>query len=400
MPYPLARFRAYACEPFFSLQMHRTMPQPRSALLNWLYAFVPQSMNTHPREWLRAGLGAGLGVLLTTWLCHQLFGPTVAAQLVGPLGASAVLLFAVSSGMLAQPWSIIGSYLTATVVALLVVHCTGSSMLSASIAVGLALILMCPLRCLHPPGGAVAFCVAIGDGHIRGLDWQIIYPVMLNACCLLVFALLYNNLSWVRYPRAHAVPTGKTHNTDDLAPQERVGITAGDLDHALEDMGEFIDVTREDLEQLIRATEKYALRRSMGNIRAWQIMSLDVRSVTPNTTLRQALRLFEHHHVRSLPVLDEQRRLVGVVSLTDLLGHSRRARRLKFPGRGNIPVSRVMSQPAISTDSDTHVVELIPLLSSMGLHCLPVLEKGELVGIVTQTDLITALHRDLIAHLG
>ena len=108
MPYPLARFRAYACEPFFSLQMHRTMPQPRSALLNWLYAFVPQSMNTHPREWLRAGLGAGLGVLLTTWLCHQLFGPTVAAQLVGPLGASAVLLFAVSSGMLAQPWSIIG----------------------------------------------------------------------------------------------------------------------------------------------------------------------------------------------------------------------------------------------------------------------------------------------------
>ena len=125
-----------------------------------------------------------------------------------------------------------------------------------------------------------------------------------------------------------------------------------------------------------------------------------VRSVTPNTTLRQALRLFEHHHVRSLPVLDEQRRLVGVVSLTDLLGHSRRARRLKFPGRGNIPVSRVMSQPAISTDSDTHVVELIPLLSSMGLHCLPVLEKGELVGIVTQTDLITALHRDLIAHLG
>ncbi|WP_420800908.1 CBS domain-containing protein [Pseudomonas cavernicola] len=59
-----------------------------------------------------------------------------------------------------------------------------------------------------------------------------------------------------------------------------------------------------------------------------------------------------------------------------------------------------MSRPVTCVDSRTHVVELIPLLSDQGLHCLPVLEQGELVGIVTQTDLIAALHRDLIMHLG
>ena len=81
MPYPLARFRAYACEPFFSLQMHRTMPQTRSALLNWLYAFVPQSMNTHPREWLRAGLGWSLAGWLLWGLAHLAFMPAMENRL-------------------------------------------------------------------------------------------------------------------------------------------------------------------------------------------------------------------------------------------------------------------------------------------------------------------------------
>ncbi|WP_346727573.1 HPP family protein [Zestomonas insulae] len=361
-------------------------------------------MNTRPREWLRAGLGAAVGVLLSTWACHWLFGAGVASHLVGPLAASAVLLFAVSSGALAQPWSIVGSYLVATIVALAVLQVGGASLLSASVAVGLALALMCPLRCLHPPGGAVAFCVVTGGPDVAGLGVGVLTPVLLNALVLLGCALLYNNLTRVRYPKAHAQPAAELHHTQDVAPQQRVGFTAADLDHALEDLGEFVDVTREDLEQIIRATEKHALRRSMGDIRAGQIMSRDVQCATPDTTLEQALRLLEYHHLKALPVLDETRRLVGVVSLIDLLGHSRRAPRsdflARFGLRRDVPLSKVMSHPVTCVDSNAHVVELIPLLSEQGLHCLPVLEAGELVGIITQTDLIAALHRDLIVHLG
>ncbi|UVE16711.1 HPP family protein [Pseudomonas sp. LS44] len=376
----------------------------RLSLANWLHSFNPPAMNTRPREWLRAGLGAALGVLLSTWVCYQLFGAPVAAHLVGPLGASAILLFAVSSGALAQPWSIVGSYLVATLVALALVQVGGASLVTASLAVGVALALMCPLRCLHPPGGAVAFCVAMGGPDLAEMGLQVLAPVMLNALCLLACALLYNNLTRVRYPKPHGTPAAEMHHTQDVAPQERVGITSADLDQALEDIGEFVDVTREDLEQIVRATEKYALRRSMGDIRAGQIMSRDVQCATPETTVEQALRVLEYHHLKALPVLDEERRLVGVVSLIDLLGHSRRAPHSDFLGRlglrRDVPLSRVMSQPVTWVGSDAHVVELIPLLSEQGLHCLPVLEQGELVGIVTQTDLIAALHRDLIVHLG
>jgi CBS domain-containing membrane protein len=58
-----------------------------------------------------------------------------------------------------------------------------------------------------------------------------------------------------------------------------------------------------------------------------------------------------------------------------------------------------MSSPVITVDSDVHVVELIPLLSNQGLHCLPVLEQGRLVGMLTQTDLIAALQQHLLRRL-
>ena len=56
-----------------------------------------------------------------------------------------------------------------------------------------------------------------------------------------------------------------------------------------------------------------------------------------------------------------------------------------------------MSEPVITVDSDHQAVELIPLLCDRGLHCLPVLEGGKVVGVVTQTDLIAALSQHLLA---
>ena len=74
-----------------------------------LARWLPAAINTRPAEWSRAAIGMALGTLFSVWLCAQMYGLEVAMHLLGPLGASAVLLFAVSSGALAQPWSIIGS---------------------------------------------------------------------------------------------------------------------------------------------------------------------------------------------------------------------------------------------------------------------------------------------------
>jgi CBS domain-containing membrane protein len=375
---------------------------PRYRSMGWLARFTPATLNTRPKEWLRASVGSFLGLLVSTLICRAVFGGSVELHLMGPVAASAVILFAVSSGALAQPWPVIGGYLISTAVALVITHYFGYSPLSAALAVGLSLGAMCVLRCLHPPGAALALCLVLPDTELSGMGLQVFYPVMLNAICLLVAALLYNNITGVRYPKLHVVTAVRA--TDDPAPQERVGITSADLDLALADIGEFVDVTREELEGIVRATEKYALRRSMGDITAFQIMSRDLQCATPDTSVEQALNLLTSQHLKALPVLDKARRLVGIVSLIDLLGHSRNIRRSGVLGRLGLRRGRVlehvMTRPVTCVSSNAHVVELIPLLSGSGLHCLPVIDNGELVGIVTQTDLIAALHRDLIMHLG
>lgn len=231
-----------------------------------LARWKPAAINTRPSEWSRAAIGMALGTLFSVWLCSRVFGIEVAVHLIGPLGASAVLLFAVSSGALAQPWSILGGYLCAAVVALLAAHVVGRSLASACLAAGMALVLMCWLRCLHPPAGALALTLVLADPATIALDWLALGPVLLGALSLLLCALAYNNLTRIRYPKGASEPAPVI--LADHVPVDSQAITAADLQLALADMQEFFDVTPQDLEQLIHASEAHARRRSISQVLA------------------------------------------------------------------------------------------------------------------------------------
>ncbi|ETK17720.1 hypothetical protein H097_13741 [Pseudomonas sp. FH4] len=233
-----------------------------------LARWFPAAINTRPAEWSRAAIGMALGTLFTVWLCAQVYGLEVAMHLLGPLGASAVLLFAVSSGALAQPWSIIGSYLCACVVALLVARVLGRTLGSACLAAGMALILMCWLRCLHPPSGGLAMTLVLADPATIALGWQEVGPVMLGAGTLLLSALAYNNLTRTRYPKG---PAETPVVVPLLSPQVDAKITAADLEQALAQMEQFFDVTPSELEELIHIAEDHARRRSIGQVLASRV---------------------------------------------------------------------------------------------------------------------------------
>ncbi|SDS64840.1 CBS domain-containing membrane protein [Halopseudomonas litoralis] len=370
-----------------------------------LFGWLPRTIQTRPGEWLRAATGVGVAVACTFWLSDLLYGNNTAMILLGPAGASAVLLFVVSSGALAQPWPVLGSYLLAGVIGIAALHLPLPPLpLSwllvgavASVVLGMSL-----LRCLHPPACALVLVVVLAGDLLRPLGGWLLLPVMLNACCLLFCATLYNNLTGVRYPKQ--MPRADLHHTRDILPGQRVGFTEEDLDRALDQFGSFVDITRHDLEQIIRDTESSALRRKMGDIRAEQIMSRDIRTVGPDTTVMQAIRIFRHHHVKTLPVVDSEGVVQGITSLGDLLAQLDLPMGRMLPTRINLwrdqPLHKVMTTPVVTVDGQTHVVDMIPLMSNQGLHCLPVLDNGQLVGLVTQTDVIAALHRDLVSHLA
>jgi CBS domain-containing membrane protein len=229
-----------------------------------LARWLPAAINTRPAEWSRAAIGMALGTLLSVWLCAQVFGMEVALHLLGPLGASAVLLFAVSSGALAQPWSIIGSYLCAGVVALLVARVLGRTLGSACLAAGMTVILICWLRCLHPPAGGLAMTLVLSDPASIALGWHELGAVLLGAGALLTCALVYNNATRTRYPKGLAETPAVVIGTAPALTDP--SITAADLKQALAEMEQFYDVEPSALEQLIHAAEGHARRRSIGEV--------------------------------------------------------------------------------------------------------------------------------------
>src|SRR5258706_10586585 len=103
---------------------------------------------------------------------HVLLGPAAAniPLLVAPMGASAVLLFAVPASPLAQPWSIIGGNLVSATVGVACAALIGNPVHAAALAVAVAVGAMFALRCIHPPSGAVALTAGLGGpaGHAMG----------------------------------------------------------------------------------------------------------------------------------------------------------------------------------------------------------------------------------------
>lgn len=372
------------------------MPASRTERL--LQSLLPASLNIPPTHWLRAGVGALIGLFLAGWLTSLAYGPAIALHLLGPLAASAVLVFAVHSGPLAQPWPVLGSYALAGIVGLAMRDGFGPGLWVAAAALCASILVMCLLRCLHPPGGAVAVSAVLADPGLTALGDHLLEPVLLNALILVAVAIVYNRLTGVRYPKGTA-PRKDLHHTHDPLPSERVGIRSEDLDQALEELGEFVDVTRDELERIILATEQHALQRSLGGITAGSVMSKDVQFVSPDTTLQQAWKLLDSHHVKTLPVLQDGA-LVGIVSLSDLVGPAMQQARLSWRGlfgRKPVRMAQVMSRRVVSVSSQHPLERLLPLLCEQGLHCLPVLDGDVLVGVVTQTDLIAGLKRQLLS---
>lgn len=201
-------------------------------------------------------LGALIGIALTGYVCARTIS-AASPMLVAPVGASAVLLFAVPASPLAQPWSIMGGNVISALVGVLVVQLGAPVMLSAGLAVGGAIMAMSVLRCLHPPGGAAALTAVIGGStaHVAGFAFPLV-PVGINSALLVLLGIAFHRFSGHSYPH-RAIPVSGHVLVDD-APHL---LDRGDVDLALHDIGETFDIAREDLELLFHRVEVHAAER-------------------------------------------------------------------------------------------------------------------------------------------
>ncbi len=389
----------------------------RTASLNgaaWLRRFLPARTAVNGAERLRVCCGALLGVGLTALLSHAALGPGAAALcLIAPMGASAVLLFAVPASPLAQPWSVLGGNVVSALIGVACAQLIAPPLPSAACAGALAICAMFALRCLHPPSGAVALTAVLGGPAIHALGYgYALIPVGLNTALLLGVALVFNNLTGRRYPHGQHAPR-QAHQTGDPAPTARLGFSPADLDQVLRNYNQVLDISRADLEAILLQTEMGAHQRRFGAIRCVDIMSKDIVSVDFGTDLDEAWQLLLRHRINALPVLNRARRVIGIVTRSDFLRHAqvldlrnsrnqlRRflTRSLESPSDKAEVVGQIMSGAVTLARTDQAVVELVALMSDRGMHQIPVVDDEQrLAGMISQPDMIAALFEAGVHH--
>jgi len=143
-------------------------------------------------------------------------------------------------------------------------------------------------------------------------------------------------------------------------------------------------------------------------MRADDIMTSPVISVGPDATIAEAVALMLKSHISGLPVVDADRRLVGMLSEGDLLRRAelgtvrRRPRWIEaflLPGRSaedyvqthGRRVKEVMTRDPIAVEGATPLEDIVTLMERKRIKRVPVLSNGELVGMATRADLLRAL---------
>jgi len=124
-------------------------------------------------------------------------------------------------------------------------------------------------------------------------------------------------------------------------------------------------------------------------------MSPDVVTIENTATCHDAVVQMTRHRVRHLPVVARGGALCGVVTDRDLRHYLFVPETFAQIGAVKVetllkamPISRVMSAPVITVDADAPLETACALMLEDKLGSLPVIDKGRLAGIVTETDLL------------
>ena len=144
------------------------------------------------------------------------------------------------------------------------------------------------------------------------------------------------------------------------------------------------------------------------------IMTRDVITVTPDTDITHATKILLEHRINGLPVMDENQRLVGIVCQSDMIAQQKR---ISLPSLFTLldgyisltstkhfekevqkiaatQVAQAMTPNPVTVRPDTSLEEIAQLMVGKKLHTLPVVDKGELVGIVGKEDMLRTLMGD------
>ncbi len=118
--------------------------------------------------------------------------------------------------------------------------------------------------------------------------------------------------------------------------------------------------------------------------KAKQVMTSKVVTIGPEATLAEAIQVLLDQKISGMPVVDASGRLVGIISEKDMLN---------FAFSGNLALTKVeeaMTREIVSFSPETDITEIALAIGQRHFRRVPILEAGNVVGIVSRRDIIRA----------
>lgn len=187
--------------------------------------------------------------------------------------------------------------------------------------------------------------------------------------------------------------------------EREIEITDEDLREAMREIKAYLDITEEDLQRIYKLALKHAKERLLKRIPVRAVMTEKVIAVRQDTEIKEAARLLSENRISGMPVIDENERVIGVVSEADILASAGIKRESKIrdilrhltgetviSSRRGTRVGEIMSSPAITVGPDEDIRETGRILEEKRIKRLPVVDReGKLIGIISRADIIRAI---------
>ena len=179
---------------------------------------------------------------------------------------------------------------------------------------------------------------------------------------------------------------------------------ASDFLEAMRDIGSFVDITPGDAAALYRLAHRHAVKRLRDSILVGDLMTRQVLTLDPDMSITEGAKRLAGAGISGAPVA-RGGILLGVVSVKDFLSLLGLAKDTPatalvagvFSGTACPPegiesmvVSRIMTAPVVTVAPGVPAAEAARIMAEQGISRLPVMQAGELAGIITRTDLIRA----------
>ena len=189
----------------------------------------------------------------------------------------------------------------------------------------------------------------------------------------------------------------------------RGGLDHTDLASAVTALNTFVDIQEDELVKLYNLAVDHAFERHVG-LTCADVMSRDVISVKPDTHIEVAWNRLRHHRVKALPVLDQEGKLVGILSTADFLRQMDdttaaglavhlQGMLQRLPGAKSKKatlVSQIMTTGVSSARLDTPINTLVHQMIEKNMQHIPVIDdERKVLGVVTQTDTLVALYKQI-----